>query len=374
MTFKKLLVTTGLLLNTFALTGMTAYAKEDTSQVQETKEEINTEASNKLPYGGNIIIDLDFCTDVDDVCAVRMATALDKLEKINLQGVMLCVTGENNISAMHGLLSHDGYEETPIGVSAYDIPDTSPYWNTLAGYGDVSQATVRESVRLYREMLSNNEDTEKSIIVTTGYVSNIHALMLSEPDDISDKTGKELLEEKVSAIYLTGGSYPEGCDNNFFYTKEARDGLSYLLNNCEVPLIFVTNDNGGPIKCGGEIQSNINYTDDPVRKSLEAWGTSDGRASWDPMAVWIASLSEEDTRTTYDKIDMDFEVETGFNRITEDEDGKYYRIHRLDDNYEWYREQMDKLMLINDLEIEEDTEQIDSEQGIEEVEQKDIAQ
>lgn len=368
MTFKKLLATTELLLNIFTLTDITAYAKESTSQIQET------EISNKLPYGGNIIIDLDFSTDVDDVCAVRMATSLDKMEKINLQGVMLCVTGENNVSAMYGLLSHDGYGDTPIGISAYDIPDTSPYWNTLAGYGDVSQATVRESIRLYREILSNNEDDEKSIIVTTGYVSNIHALMLSESDDISDKTGKELLEEKVSAIYLTGGTYPEGYDNNFFYNKEARDGLSYLLNNCEVPLIFVTNDNGGPIKCGGEIQNNIKYIDDPVRKSLEAWGTSDGRASWDPMTVWFASLSEEDTRTTYDKIDMNFEVETGLDRITENEDGKYYRIHRIDDNYEWYKEQLDKLMLINDLEIEEDTEQLDIEQSIKEVEQKDIAQ
>ena len=101
MTFKKLLATTELLLNIFTLTGITAYAEESTSQVQET------EISNKLPYGGNIIIDLDFSTDVDDVCAVRMATSLDKMEKINLQGVMLCVTGENNVSAMYGLLSHE---------------------------------------------------------------------------------------------------------------------------------------------------------------------------------------------------------------------------------------------------------------------------
>ena len=162
------------------------------------------------------IVDLDFCSDVDDACAVRVATTLDKMGVVDLKAMMLCTTGENNIDALNGLLNYDGYSYLRIGLSALDIPETSPYWNTLAKYRAPKISTT-PSVKLYRQILVDCKNPVT--IVTTGYLTNIAELMKSKPDEISDKSGIELINENVKALYITGGSYPDGYDNNLFFRK-----------------------------------------------------------------------------------------------------------------------------------------------------------
>lgn len=73
------------------------------------------------------IVDLDFSTDVDDVCAVRVADILDKQDVIDLKAMMLCVNGENIVDEMDGLLDYDEMSEVKIGTSSLNIEDTSPY-------------------------------------------------------------------------------------------------------------------------------------------------------------------------------------------------------------------------------------------------------
>lgn len=306
----------------------------------ETKEEVeNTEEIEAKPF----IVDLDFCTDVDDACAVRVATSLDKKGIIELKGMMLSTTGENNVEALNGILTYDGYGALPIGKSAYNIPDTSPYWGLCAQYKS-PEINVESATTLYRKILANSD--KKVTIVTTGYLSNIKALLESQPDSISDKDGITLVQEKVEALYITGGSYTEGYDNNFWFVQEARDGLMSVVRNCRAPYYLITNNNGGPIKCGGLIQQVDTNRVDPISKSLDAFGTSDGRAAWDPMSVWIAALPMEQTRTTIEFKNMSFDVSTGFIKFGEDQAiPNVPRIQRIDDNYEWYKTQLDELLV-----------------------------
>ena len=96
------------------------------SQVEERNDdELFLNTSPRKP----LILDVDFSTDVDDVCAVRMATALDDQGVIDLKCVGYSVRGKNNLQAMRGMLLHDGKGDIPIGRSSVDIPDTSPYWD-----------------------------------------------------------------------------------------------------------------------------------------------------------------------------------------------------------------------------------------------------
>ena len=75
-----------------------------------------------------VILDVDMCTDVDDVCALRIATALDDAGVISLRGVAYSVRGSNNIEAMRGMLVYDGKRRVPIGRTAVpNGPETSPY-------------------------------------------------------------------------------------------------------------------------------------------------------------------------------------------------------------------------------------------------------
>ena len=311
---------------------------EETVENTKENENITVELEAK-PF----IVDLDFCTDVDDACAVRVATSLDKQGVIELKAMMLCTTGENNVEALNGILTYDGYGALPIGTSAYDIPDVSPYWNLCSQYKS-PEINKENSTTLYRKILANSD--KKITIVTTGYLSNIKALLESQPDSISDKNGVELVQEKVEALYITGGSYTEGYDNNFWFVQEARDGLMSVVKNCRAPYYLITNNNGAPIKCGGLIQQvDVNRVD-PISKSLDAFGTSDGRAAWDPMSVWIAALPMEQTRTTLEFKNMSFDVSTGFIQFGEDKAiPNVPRIQRIDDNYDWYRTQLDELLV-----------------------------
>ncbi|MBQ5875990.1 MAG: hypothetical protein IIW60_08995, partial [Alistipes sp.] len=147
------------------------------SQVEERAENelfLNTSPNKPL------ILDVDFSTDVDDVCAVRIATALDDQGVIDLKCVGYSVRGENNLQAMRGMLLHEGKDDVPIGRSSVDIPDTSPYWSLMTRHDD-GKGEVMDAVKLYRKILA--ESKRRVDIITTGYVTNIELLLKSEPDE-----------------------------------------------------------------------------------------------------------------------------------------------------------------------------------------------
>lgn len=304
----------------------------DKEEKQIIWEEFDVEEQNQKAF----ILDMDFCTDVDDVCALRVAQTLDRQEVIDLKAVTLTTNAENNenITAVDGMLAY--YEmDVPIGKPTVYIPDTSPYWNVLSEYSD-KDFEEYDSVKLWRRIISENE---KTTIVTTGYLTNLSEFCKSGPDEYSDETGMELLEK--TDIYIVGGSVPTGKDNNFSFTKEAREATSWIVNNVDYPLIIITNNIGGTFKCGGKIQSM--YQDDPVSKSLSAFGTSDGRAAWDPTGVYVAAFGVNEEEFKKIKTSMDFK-EDGTNTFDDGENGKYIRIEKIMPD-EYYSERIEELTL-----------------------------
>ena len=72
-----------------------------------------------------MILDVDMCTDVDDVCAVRIATALDDDGTIDLKGVAYSIVGKNNLEALRGFLLYENKPDVLIGKSMANNPDES---------------------------------------------------------------------------------------------------------------------------------------------------------------------------------------------------------------------------------------------------------
>ena len=98
-----------------------------------------------------MIVDVDMCTDVDDACALRIATALDDDGIIDLQGVAFSVNGPNNLDALRGFLLHEGKPDVLIGKSAVaNPPEESPYWDLMAEYSD-GKVNSCEAVKMYRK-------------------------------------------------------------------------------------------------------------------------------------------------------------------------------------------------------------------------------
>jgi len=73
-----------------------------------------------------------------------------------------------------------------------------------------------DSVRLYRQILAQSETPIE--IIEIGYLQVVAAVLNSKPDDISEKTGMELFQEKVSKVWVMAGKWDRDGEkeNNFF--------------------------------------------------------------------------------------------------------------------------------------------------------------
>ena len=298
--------------------------------------------------GKPLILDMDFCTDVDDAAALRVAIALEDLGFIDLKAVSLCVKAPDNVNlqAANGMLNYYGKGDTPMGLSSRDIPDTSPYWDTLRKWVSPDMQIV-PAVKLWRYIIENA--TEPVDIVTTGYLTNLADFAKSEPDEFSDKTGFELLAEKVGNIYIQGGSYPSGMDNNFWVIWDAKESLDWVLKNINKPLFFISNDAGAPVNCGGWLCMKDVEKKEHLTQAFAAWGSDYGRVAWDPMAVWIAGCMNNEVDLLQNglalqRVNLLFDIVSGVNAFKDaPETGKYYRIYRTDNEYSKYEQILDGL-------------------------------
>ena len=83
------------------------------------------------------------------------------------------------------------------------------------------------AVELYREVLSEQFDS-RVVIITTGFMTNLAALIISEPGDFSALNGLELVNQKVKRWVSMGGGFPgTGGEFNF---------------NCDVAVTFNAED------------------------------------------------------------------------------------------------------------------------------------
>ena len=310
--------------------------------ILEVERTINELYLNTAP-GKKVILDVDMCTDVDDVCAVRIATAFDDEGVIDLKGVAYSVTGKNNLDALRGFLLFENKPGVLIGKSSVDIPDESPYWDLMCEYSDGS-VNAYDAVKMYRKILAES-DTYVDII-TTGYVTNVEKLLKSEADEYSGLTGLELVKKKCGQLYIAGGTYPEGRCNNFFFEKGARMAIDYVSRNWPYPILFFTNEVGGRLTCGAQLQAVDKENKDIVTRSLVAFGTQNGRHAWDPFGVWCAGLAcGEINKLGFKRVNLKIDTETGYNKFTDAIDGKHFVIYRLCDDDNYYNTMMDNLLI-----------------------------
>lgn len=295
-----------------------------------------------------VILDMDMSTDVDDVCALRVAINADIVGDISLKAVTLSVKEKDNLNlkAVNGVLRYQGLRNVELGYTTQDVIEDSPYWDVLSHYSDDSYE-IDNAVNVWRRVIS--ESDRKVDIVTTGYVTNLYDFCVSQPDDISQLTGLELLNENVGNIYVTGGSWPEGYDNNFFSAEQTKTSLNWILDNVTRPVFFISNEAGGVIEVGSRVTHE--YQDDPVSKALIAWGTDHGRAGWDPMVMYMC-MTVDNLEQSHEQgfdlmpIDFGFNVETGENHWTEVESSNFYRLYRTNEDLEYYKNLLDEWCIV----------------------------
>jgi Inosine-uridine preferring nucleoside hydrolase/Purple acid Phosphatase, N-terminal domain len=89
------------------------------------------------------------------------------------------------------------------GTATADIDFTGP----CAAQASASTPTPESAVTVYRRALAAQPDGSV-VMVTTGYLGNMAALLNSAPDSISSLSGSDLVQKKVKMLVVMGGGYP----------------------------------------------------------------------------------------------------------------------------------------------------------------------
>lgn len=286
----------------------------------------------------SFILDVDMNTDTDDLWAIRAAGNLNSSGENKLLAIMMSVSGGEE--ALSSFLTYEGMAEIPIGRCSIDLSDSSPYWEYLQTLG-IGVNEKYDAVKLYRKILS--ESDSRISIVTTGYLTNIKALLESPPDEFSELDGYELVKKKVRAIHITGGNVVNHWDNNFGFCQEAKEASIYVFNNWpyEIPVVIYTNDLGASIKIGADVTEA-----DPIGMCQKLSGR-DGSISWDIFNIWAFNCMDHNklrsNHLSLSHCDISISPE-GHDNIVDNESSNWWRITKTVQTNEWYKQQLVNLL------------------------------
>ena len=291
----------------------------------------------------SIILGTDWWTDCDDAVALRIITRYIKRGELRLLGVVINACMEYSVASLSGFLAADGVEGVPIGIDleATDFGGSPPYQKNLAEglSSGLSNGDAEEAVALYRRLLSEADGQVEMIEI--GYPQVLATLLTSPPDGVSDRSGAELVREKVSRLWVMAGKWDGDGEreNNFCRNPRSRVAGKLLCELCPVTITVLGWETGFGVLTGGRLKEN-----DHLRQVMSDHGSENGRHSWDPMLTLMAIIGDEERagyRTVTGRASVD--AETGANHFIPSSDGLHrYVIKARDDGY--YRDMIDGII------------------------------
>ena len=270
-----------------------------------------------------IILGTDWWTDCDDAVALRLISNAVKDKTLQLLGIGINACMEYSVASLKGFLKAEGIKDVPVGIdlNATDFGGSPPYQKKLAETycPDVCNLDAEDAVRLYRRLLASQKD--KLEIIEIGYPQVLANLLKSGSDDISEKSGLELVSEKVSKFWVMAGKWDADGEkeNNFCRNPRSRVAAKEFCELCPVPVTFLGWEVGYEVITGGKLNEN-----DHLYKVLCDHGSKNGRHSWDPMLVFMALVGDEEKagyRTVSGKASVD--ENTGANYFLPDANGRH---------------------------------------------------
>lgn len=293
-----------------------------------------------------MLVGTDWWTDCDDVVAMRVLVWAEKKAMIEIVGIGLNACMEHSVASLDAFLTAEGRADVAIGIDkqATDFGGNPPYQRSMVGHPHSrrSNEDAEDAVALYRRCLANAKD--KLDIIEIGYPQVLSGLLQSLGDEISPKTGLELVSEKVNKLWMMAGNWQEqgsGVENNFARNARSRLAGNYVCKHWPTPVTFLGWEIASDILTGG----NITEPGDMVAQALRDHGSSKGRSSWDPMLVLLACHGDEET-AGYKRIvgTAHVDAESGRNSFEMDPQGKHaYVIKTMPDDH--YKDEINRIMI-----------------------------
>lgn len=282
----------------------------------------------------NFILGTDWWTDCDDAVAIRLLVRAHLRREICLKGVAINACREDSVRSLDCFLRAEGCCDLPIGIDreATDFGGWGTFQARLASQHPdptCSNARAEDAVHLYRRLLAQAEDGSVEL-VEIGFLQVIAALLASGSDDVSPKTGLELVREKVKHCWIMAGKWdvPHGREHNFDNNARARAGGHAVCATCPVPITFLGWEVGHDVVSGGRLSH-----EDILWQILRDHGSPNGRSSWDPMLALLALIGDVEQAGYRRVVGQAYvSAESGENTFVPKCDGMHGYVVKLQEN------------------------------------------
>jgi inosine-uridine nucleoside N-ribohydrolase len=242
--------------------------------------------------GVSVIFDTDMYDDVDDVGALAILNELMLNGEANLLAVVVNTRSRYSAYCADAVNTYYGHPNVPIGITTPVTDDQGgfrPYVGTCAGFpNDLSAAgSIPTALNVYRQTLAA-QPNNSVVIVAVGYLGRVSELLNSSPDGYSTLNGYNLISQKVKALHIMGGQYPNSGGGGEFNFAGDGAAAANIANNWPTKIVFNGFEIGVSVKTGHTLTGSTT-TSNPVRKSYELYvGANTDRESWDNISAYYA--------------------------------------------------------------------------------------
>ena len=240
--------------------------------------------------GQTVILETDFCTDVDDVAALSLLCGEAKAhpEAFRLGGVSCNVRSPFVAAAVKTVLSAWGLQDTPVGVTGDDLPpsgDRSEYLAGLAArWRGADPAAACSGRELYRRILSEAADGSVDVI-SIGFFNTLDEVLADDP---------ALFRRKVRGVVAMAGGFGRCAGYAETNVREVPDAARRFLAAWDGAIDFVG------FECGETVMTDLSglpaeYDSHPLVEAFRHHrGPAMKRSSWDPITVDLALGGENE--------------------------------------------------------------------------------
>jgi len=239
-----------------------------------------------------IILDTDYCTDVDDVGSLATLHALADQGKAEPIGIIASVNHPSAVGAIDAINTWYGRPDLPVGVADSKRRGSSRYTRTLANTklhpSDQTNEGAPTATALYRRLLNESSDGSVKIVVVGGQ-TGIQNLMQSEADHEGDGialSGKELIRQKVKELVIMGGSFTGGKHKEYNIRLDI-SAAQAVAKDWPSPVVYSGYEVGHKVGTGAAL---TDPGSNPVARAYKEYfkGRIRSRDSWDQTAVLFA--------------------------------------------------------------------------------------
>ena len=240
--------------------------------------------------GGTVVLETDFCGDVDDVAALALLCGESRRHAgaFRIGGVSCNVASPFTAPAVKAILAAFGLQDVPVGVTDDPPPPSgneSSYLAALAASRrGADPATACSARELYRRIFAEAADGSVDVI-SIGFFNTLDEVLADSP---------ALFRRKVRAVWAMAGGFARCAGYAETNVRERPEASRRFLDAWDGPIVFVgfesgekviTDLSGLPPKCGAH----------PLAEAFRRYcGPSMKRPSWDPVTVDFAIHGENE--------------------------------------------------------------------------------